>query len=364
MSLTRREFYSRIGLLRKIDPLTSSAYQFSEWLEQQKPNVGAGVDTPWHLSFHGSSFPGTDPYACGRKALYSMMDIPRAPFSRTSRQVMDAGKDIEVRLVQAWYNAGYLLSPPPGDLQLQLEDRDVWLTSTVDALVLHPEENRPEVVEIKTKYAADLQAMLHLYRGPDPKHIAQLKCQIGLAHKQLYYTVNRCHNSGRLAVNLGKLFVGGGGIEICPEHRHNKCLKTEQLERVESGHIYYVSRDKPSDTCEFYFEHDPQFMEAGKRKLGEWRKWFETGALPQSNFSTARFSHPFNWQWTKEEFPCKWCDYGDICRADHKQASELGHPIDLSESAGIEAAKTIRADYDFDLVRAAVETRWENKVAS
>jgi hypothetical protein len=363
VGLTRREFMSRVGVLREIEPITQAAYDFQIWLDQQTPDQGVGHTDPWHLSFHGSQFPGDDPYACPRKALYRMIDIPRVPPKRWLVQIADAGKDIENRLVMAWYNAGYLLSPPPFDYlgrpakQMQFQDESVWLTSTVDSLVVHPRSNRPTPVEVKSKYAADIEEMLRLCRGPDPQHIKQLKCQIGMTHEVGQWPVERCYNSGRLAIQIGH--VGNGkSVAVCPEHRTDKCLRPEVLEPVEYGFLYYVSRDDPCDTWEFVYEYDPEFMEQGRRWLRLYREAFKQGILPQTNFEDKRFAHPFGWQWTKDEYPCKWCDYGDVCREDNKAAIAKGEPIALADSCAIELVKEVRPDYDLDLVRAAVEQRW------
>lgn len=344
--------------MRQIEPLTKAAYQFFEWREQQTQNKGEAVADPWHLSFHGSQFPGDDPKACGRQALYTMMDIPRGPMSRMLRTTAESGKDIEDRLVLKWYYAGYLMSPPPppiGDYQMQFEESEAWLTSTVDSIVLPPWANRGAVVEVKSKWASVIEEMIRLYRGPDPKHVKQVKAQIALAARQPYWTAKRCYNSGRLAI---KLPLAGITLEICPEHGHDKCLREERLERVEYGFLYYVSRDNPMDTWEYYFDLDQDFYDAGIVKLKRWAKSFQDDVLPQDNFNDKRFSHPLgdHWRWT--EMPCKWCDYGQICREDHRTAVKQRLPIKLSESAAIQEAKDVNEGYDVNLVRAAVLQRW------
>jgi hypothetical protein len=350
-------------VLREIEPMTQAAYEFAAWLAQQTPDQGAAHTDPWHLSFHGSQFPGDADYACPRQGIYRLMDIPRMPAPRWLTQVADAGKDIENRLVMTWYGAGYLLSPPPVDFlgrpqpQMQFQDESCWLTSTVDSLTLHPRANRPAPVEVKSKYAADIEEMLRLCRGPDPQHINQLKCQIGLTHEAGRWEVKRCYNSGRLPIVIG---APGNGktIEVCPEHRSDKCLRSEVLEPVEYGSLYYVSRDDPCDTWEFSFDYDPDFMEEGRKKLRHWREWFLQNKLPQTQFEDKRFSHPFGWMWTKDEYPCKWCSYGDICREDHKAAVKQQAPINLEDSVAVELAQEVRPDYDLDLVRQAVLRRW------
>jgi hypothetical protein len=362
MGLSRQEAWSRWGLIREIEPLTQAAYDFYERLEAEKPNIGDAADTEWHLSFHGSSFPGDNPYACGRRALYTMMDIPRGGMTRRLRGQSEAGKDIEDRIVTKYYLAGYLLSAPPppyGKYQTVFEDKDHWLTSTVDAIVVHPNQDRGKVVEIKSKDQDVIEQMKKLCRGPDEKHILQLKCQIGLAHEQGSWKVRRCYNSGRLAIQLGSL--NGKKPLVCPEHGGNKCLREEVLEPVEKGFLKYVSRNDPNETWEFMYEYDPDFMEAGRRKLREWIKNWEVGLLPQTEFSDKRFSHPFGWYWSKPEYPCKYCDYGEICRSDHRRAVEAGNPITLGDSEAIGLASEIRNGYELNKVREAVETRWNKR---
>jgi len=358
MGLSRVEAWSRWGLIREIEPLTQSAYEFFEWLQQRNSNIGESVEDDWHLSFHGSQFPGDNPYACPRKAIYQMMDIPRMPFSRTSRAIMEAGKDIENRIVIKWYLAGYLLSAPPppfGKYQTVYEDVDHMLTSTVDAIVVHPKQNFGKVVEVKTKYRDDIDKMLKLCKGPDPAHIGQLKCQIGLAHEEGPKLVKRCYNTGRLALtHLDD--------PICPQHFGMDCLREVEIASPDYGFIKYVSRDKPDDTWEFMYEYDSNFMEVGRTQLSAWKDWWNAERLPQTGFSDKRFSHPFDWTWTKSkkcpDSPCQYCEYGDICREDHKLAVATGKPILLADSAGIGVANEIRPDYELNLVQMAVEKRW------
>lgn len=368
---TRREFYTRIGLLHDVDKLTQAAYDFVIAKQAQKPDIGAAHEDPWFVSFHGSSFPGDNSHACPRKGIYRMMDIPRPIPPRWLIQVADAGKDIEDRVVQTWYEAGYLLSNPPYNYdgrknpQTQFEDPSVWLTSTVDSITLFPSSSTGRVVEVKSKYAEDIDEMFRLWRGPDPAHVFQVKCQIGFAHEKGEWSVKRCYNSGRLAIKIG--VRNNKVIEVCPEHMHDKCLRAEVLPPVDGGSIYYVSRDHPADTWEFYYDYDPDFMEAGRKQLAMWKKWFLEGRLPQINFSEQRFSHPMAWTWTRSQkdplSPCEYCDYGDICREDHKKAVASGKPILLSESAGVGVAKEAREGYDLDLVRQAIFKRWGVKDA-
>lgn len=278
---------------------------------------------------------------------------------RQLRQVADAGKDIELQIVKRWWQAGYLLSAPPlPDVpQTQFIDPDVWLTCTTDAILLHPGSNRGVVNEVKSKSADVIAQMKRLIRGPDKSHVNQVKTEIGMAHEQGRQLVLRCFNTGRLPIQLG---LNGSTQLICPEHMTDKCLREEWIEPVVSGRIYYVSRDSPADTFEFYYDYDPRFMKVGRSKLKLWKDWFLEGKLPQTQFEDKRFSHPFGWLWTKDS-PCLYCDYGEICREDHKVAVAQKEPINLTESAGIQQALEYREDYDLNLVKVATERYWDER---
>ena len=368
MGLSRGEFFSRIGMLKEIDPLTNQAYRFAEKLELEAPRKGHQHDAPWHVSFHGSAFPGDDPRACGRRAIYTLLDIPRGGFPRVARQRMDAGKDLEVQLVRRWHMAGMLLSAPPdAEFQTQFEDPAVWLTSTVDAIVARPRAQRPIVAEVKNIDDAHVDQMIKLLRGPHDDYVRQVKCQIGLAHEQGPWKVLRCINSGRLAVDIGRNGSGPGYVvTVCPEHGGDKCLEEATLAPVEHGYLYYVSRNVPDKTREYYFEYDPEFMRVGREKLATWKRFFEEGLLPQTEFAG---KHPFGWNWTTDDSPCKWCPYGTnrgsgVCRDDHQAAVKRGEFLPLAESAAIEAAQEARPGYDLELVRAAVFARWKTPDAA
>jgi len=364
VGLSRGEFFSRIGLLREIDPLTSAAYRFSEKLEAEKPHKGAQASAPWHVSFHGSQFPGDDPKACGRRAIYTMLDLPRGGFSRQSRQFMDAGKDLEVQLVRRWHQAGMLLSSAPDNPhQTEFADPEVWLTSTVDAIIASPRSLRPFVGEVKNIAADTLDRMVRLLRGPHEEYVRQVKCEIGLAHEYGPWTVLRCVNSGRIALSAGRRNGRGTGagyvVTLCPEHGGDKCLEEVTLRPVEHGYLYYVSRDNPLDTREYYYEHDPAFMDAGRKQLRVWRKFFEEGVLPATQVTG---KHPFGWNWTTDDSPCKFCPYGPtgsyVCKEDHAESVKRGDLLPLADSQAIEDARQVRPDYDLGLVRAAVFARW------
>jgi hypothetical protein len=380
MGLSRSELFARLGLLAEVDDLTAQAYRFDELMKAGTSDQGSAVSDAWHLSFHGSQFPGNADKACPRQLLYRMLDIPRSTGSylfsnRKLEQIADAGKDIEDRLVMKWHNAGYLVTPPPVDVyghkqeQMVFENPDVWLTSTVDSILLKPRSIRPYVCEVKSKYADVIADMKRLIRGPDEKHVKQIKTQISLAHEHFTEhpkTVHRCFNTDRMAIPilLPRQYVRDGEPEfeyLCPQHLTRECLYEQELLPPEYGFLYYVSRDNPVDTFEFYVGRDDEFFQAGRRRLEDTKRAFIDNILPQSNFVDKRYAHPFGWLWGDQ--PCKWCDYGAECRIDNKRAIERGEPIQLSDSEAIETAKGIRPDYDFDLVRAAVYGRWDHDPA-
>ena len=359
MGLTRAEFFSRIGLRREIDPLVTASYKFGAIMRQLRSDQGEDHADPWHLSFHGSQFPGDNPNACSRLALYRMMDFARPMMPRWLEQVAESGKAIENSLIAKWYYAGYLVSPPsflPDVLQEQYEDSDHWLTCTVDALVCWPRTTEPLVCEVKSKEASVIRAMQRLTRGPDRRHAWQIKTEICLAYEAGPLTVQRCFNTGRFGIQ-----VPDKKMLVCPQHGHDRCLREVTLSPPDRGYLYYVSRDNPEDTFEFMYEYDPNWLRVGRSKLALWRKWFLDDLLPATNFDDKRFSHPFNWQWTKPEFPCKFCEFGQICREDHRLAVERGTNIALSESAGVEDVQELRETYSPVRARTAVMDFWDRR---
>jgi hypothetical protein len=110
-------------------------------------------------------------------------------------------------------------------------------------------------------------------------------------------------------------------------------------------------------------EYDPAWYETGVKMLKLWREHFLRGILPQTNFEDKRYSHPFAWTWTRSkkmpESPCQWCDFGAICRLDHKDAVKSGTHVNLADSHAIDDAKAVRKDYEFEDARKAVLARWK-----
>src|SRR3954470_16255848 len=106
--LSRGEFMAHIGILHEIDPLIEDAYRFCAEQTAGESETGHGRKEKWHVSFHGSSFPGDNPVACPRKSLYRMLDFPRQGFPRQAQQFMDQGKDFETQVVRRLHDAGML----------------------------------------------------------------------------------------------------------------------------------------------------------------------------------------------------------------------------------------------------------------
>lgn len=310
--LSRAELFTRLQVTRTIEPVTVRAYQEVEAERWRSGHGNSPHGHPWHVSFHASRFPGDNPMACSRQALYGMMDFPNAePFSRQSRTVMEAGKGIEVELVRTWHEAGILLSAPPdAKVQTGFELPEAWLTGSVDAIIKPYNWNKPVPVEIKTKYQKDIDEML-LGRGPDDAHVSQLKVQLALVR-----------------MFQGQLWPG--------------------LDPLTHGFIYYVSRDRPSSTAEFRVDYDATFFALGVERLKQWRAFFQEDFLPVTNPSK---KHPMGWKWSYP--PCQWCAFKKTCKTDFQEGV-----VALSESRGVERAKLVRPDYDPVEARKRVSERW------
>lgn len=308
---TRTETWAALGLLKVVDPATRHAFSIAEdriWREGLRNNPHGH---PWHTSQHASSFPGDDPRACGRKAIYTLMDIPKnEPANRRLVGQGEVGKAIELMLQDKFGMAEMLLSDNENDADVDFQtgfiDEDNWLTGNMDLLIVPVGWDRPHVVEVKSKAHDVVLQMKRGERGPDPAHINQCKTYIGFANER---------------------------ADRWPEYKP-----------VQDGSIFYCSRDDPSFTHEFFYSYDPAFMEQGRDRLAEWNDYFVRGELPP---------HPFGGkEWS--QLPCKWCPFKKFaCKPDHKAGVTK-----LRDSNGIEWAREIRPNYDYDKKRKAVLTRW------
>lgn len=323
--LSRAEMLARLQIVRSLEPLVEQAFRISEEMKFEKRHTEAPHGSRWHVSFHASQFPGDDPQACPRQSLYRMMDLPGAPFSRRSRVLMNAGKQAELDIVDAFAEAGMLLSAKPTDkIQTGFEVPESWLTGSVDCVILR--HNRPLPIEIKTKDRETIDDMRMGKVGPDIAHVFQLKTQLGLV---------------ALAQDNGE--------------------KWANLDRVTHGFIYYQSRgDKKGEreiiTAEFRVDLDERFFEIGIERLKQWQQMFLDDVLPEDNPGkrTSKFGHPMGWKWSY--LPCAWCDFKKTCQLDFRQDIHQ-----LSESVGIDRAKLVRKDYDLEAARQRVKDRWTDK---
>jgi hypothetical protein len=329
--LSRREMFTRLQVVRELDPVTDWAYKHVEEINHREQRDDNPHGDPWHVSFHASKFPGDDPKACPRAALYSLMDFAREagdrkartlPFDRKSRTIMAAGKSIELELVQTYADAGILLSAPPDQkIQTGFVEKIAWLTGSVDCVIQWPKTELVVPIEIKSKYQQAIDEMKLSKRGPDIAHVFQLKTQLAMIYRAM--------ENDEIWSNYD-----------LPTH----------------GYIYYLSRDKPSDTAEFRVDLDLKFYDEGIAKLKKWKQWFLEGVLPEfpKGKRTTNFGHPMGAEGLKwSELPCAWCDYKKTCQLDFRQSH-----FSLMDSIGIERTKRMREHYDPEKAIEEVKARW------
>lgn len=320
--MSRTELFSRLQLIRTVEPLTKEAYRRAEMIRWRDQTDDEPHGRPWHVSFHGSKFPGNQAFACPRQQLYILMDfIGEGPFTRKSRTIMSAGKAIEVELVGTWNTAEVLLSAPEdAEVQTAYKDPETWLTATVDAVVLPYRWKQPLPIEVKSKENDVIKMMRAGGRGPDDAHVRQIKVEVA--------------------------FVRIIQRELWPD-----------LELADHGVIYYLSRDNPEFTAEFRVDYDAAFWKMGLERLKEWRQFFIDDTLPQAEDEDDRKRHPMGFKsgWRFTNLPCAWCEFKkDVCRPDHNAGITK-----LSESKGVSRTKSVRPDYDPEDKRKRVFDEWE-----
>ena len=335
------------GVVRVVDSITSKAYR--EYDENR--------DRYLTTSFHISNFPGDNPIACGREAVYRLLNLPeREPTTRFLNSVADAGKDIENQLVKRWSASGRLLSADITDeLQTSLIDREHWLSGKLDAAILPYKWRRPHIVEVKTKADDKIEEMKRLERKWDLKHRLQCMTYIGLAHEMhpwKYAVV--CKDTWKLgdyaydANYIDPLSISHL-IPWCTYHDSASCAQEIKLDPCIDGTIYYVSRDNPSNTFEFNFSYDPDFLSKGRATLKEWKESFLNEQLP------TRPRHPSGKLVGWSESPCNYCRFKKgLCRVDWDNKV-----TDLRESNLIRWAKQIDQNYDYEKIREQVLDRWK-----
>lgn len=314
---SRAEAYKKLGLDAKSDlirPILDQAYKNEEDQIWKEDLFSSPHGNHWSTSFHASQFPGDEETACPRKAIYGLMNIPSpGPVNRTGRAIMEAGLDIEDRIVKRFERAGVLISEPPeAEFQTKFTEPSVWLSGSSDAILLLPRTNKPHPVEIKTKYNSAIEEMIAGERSFDPQHKNQLMTYISL----------------------------------CRDYGH---LYWPELDKCDSGTILYISRDKPSLTYEFNFQYDENWWKEGKKRLEEWKQEFIEDRLPE---------RPENFMWSKGA--CQYCDYKKhACKPDFQEGIDK-----ISESNGIKWAESHYSKYDFEQQKNNVIERWiENESA-
>lgn len=360
MGLTRTEFLARLGMLKIVEPMVEDAYL----MEEAKIWEGDLDDSPhgdsWSTSFHASSFPGDDPYACERLALYGLMNVPESsPIDRRGRMYMDAGKNLELELVRRFGKAGWLLSADQtsgDDYQTNFIDEVSWLSGSPDIIVIPFGWDRGHVVEVKGRgmqrppryreLRDPLSEMRAMREQPNPKHERQLGAYIGMANREFHKRVPEvtvCEETWSICTPMGI------GKTWCPVHRDMPCLKRRiEMKPIVDGTLLYVALDDGSVTWERLYGLNERWFGAGRATLRRWRQDFLDGELPP---------RPDGWMWSKDPFPCKWCPMKkSVCKPDDKAGITR-----LEDSHAIEVATQIRPGYSYDDQRRRVLGRWEEQ---
>lgn len=243
---------------------------------------------------------------------YVLMDDPgKEAAARKLRGQGVMGQAIEDMLVDRWGMYGILLPSDDKDKkQIGFADEEFWLTGSADAPIIPTGWNRPHLVEVKSKAADVIKKMQSLERGPDAKHVNQIKTYIGFLHEQAH--------------------------------------RWPDLEPCQDGTLYYVSRDDPSQTFEFFFSLDPNFMAAGREQIAEARDAFLEGELLPQPFGGK--------EWSK--LPCLYCDFKrDTCKPDWKDGITR-----LEDSHAVNRAQEVYKHYDYEETRKRVLDRWGDQI--
>jgi hypothetical protein len=327
-----------------ISSLIISAYEREleqEWREGEKAPHGA----PWFTSMHASQFPGDDE-ACGRYAVYSLLDPPKpAPFKPFLKAWFDLGLNLEHDWVRRLRSYGALLSADvtaEDSYQTGFVDEEHWLTGSTDAVVLPRGWHKAHLAEVKTtshEKVLQLRSATPMYPLAHAKYVRQLKAYIGLAHEMPFTpTVTICDESGAL--------ISERDGHVCPMHGKGCSRHTEKLQPPDDGTLIYSSREEPLTTASFRVFYDPEFMRAGRKRLAEWRDYYLRGEIPP---------HPYESKPKKWTGPlCERCDLKSrVCKPDYQDKVER-----LQESNLIAFAKEIRPEWEYIEKRAQTLFRW------
>jgi hypothetical protein len=383
-ALSAAEFYGFLGIHRVMEPMTEELMQQRNEREWRSDDHVRGEH--WHTSFHASEFPGDDINACARYLVYRMMDFPPAtsmpPWVTTTGTIGKAG---ELDIVNAWFEGGHALAVPEdrpeGEHQLVFEHRGFWASGSIDLPILKPGWRRPHIVEVKGKADEVLEEMIHgrwdealgrrVQRRWEPAHRRQVLASLGLCRDFDWGEVTVCENCW--GILYADIFVneddghdgalrGRMNPAISPERAADDNLRscpfcgaddyegvTFRLEQPSSCSIYYWSRSWPRKTAEFFFEHDQAFMNAGFIVLDQARAAFEADRIPP---------RPDHFAWSVGA--CARCPLKKYaCKPDFGKKNEFGVTV-LSESNGIDHARSLRDNYDPNKVRERVLARWRS----
>jgi hypothetical protein len=347
MGMTREALWGELNNSTVFEGALLEAYEFDEkkrWKEEIQNPHGRS----WHLSMHGSQFPGEDDLVCGRAQVYGLLDpYEEKPREPRVRMLFDQGLDIEHRFVERLSRHGILLSADvtgDDDFQTSFEDSNIWLTGSPDAIILPRFTKKAHVVEIKTTSMEKVENM-----KSDPgnvpmshtKYMRQLKLYICRAHDMPFTpSAMVCRISGTI---MNKKFK-------CNHKHDGECDGVLiSVEPPDSGTLIYAPREEPLNTVSYYAKYDPTFYKSGSEKLAKWKQYFLEDKIPP---------HVLEGQSAKWSVdPCKWCDLKkSICKIDYKEKV-----TSLSKSNLIKHNQTIRPDYDFEKTRKAVLEFWEGK---
>ncbi len=319
MGKTRAELFTALGIISDgpdLDAITEQAYL----LQEEKAHQKDMARPPGGRAFYASMFPGgEDEKRCARYALYSMVGVPSPePIKPAGRAVIEIGKAVEKQIVWRWGKMGLLLGgikvpeKEHGYMeQLGFSDPDTWLSGYADAVLdIRPRWSSVLPVDIKSKSHEKVRSMRDGELSFDPDHYKQVQAYLYLCRK--YHSYLKWDEMG--------------------------------LEPAAGGIIYYVSRDNPRFTKQFYVPYDKPFINAGIKRLHEWKQNFLNDELPE---------RPKEWRWTQP--PCQWCNLKKMCKLDIKQDVDR-----LSESNTVKLAKKMVPQYDIEKVREEVMRRWHS----
>lgn len=312
--LSRKHMFGLIGIGNIVEPTIGAAYDNKlrrEWEE------GLGDDPhgyKWHTRLHASSAPGSDA-SCKRKLLYGLLDLPKeAPDDFGLIRYAEVGLDAEARLVDVWDDYGILLSAHTDDEhQTNLVEPDRWFSGNMDAAILPPGKSSPHIVEIKSRGIEKVKAMKIGKEPVDPKHEAQVRSYISMAHEQ-------------------ELFMDDERV----------------TEPCNSGSVLYIARDNPNVFHEFVFKYDEEWWDDVKDRLDEVVEAFKE---ERNDLDIPRNDDGTKVGWSKGE--CQYCPLKKECKADYTD-----EVFDLRDSALVKKALEINENYDYDKARERVLETW------